>query len=216
MADSGEATGIAYRVGTVREVVSVFDDQDHLQIAVDDLQARGFNRANLMTAADSRTMERETGHGYANVRDIEDDGEVPRALYVSKRSLGNAEGVLIGVAIYIPTCVVAAILASKGVSDGVLAIGVALAAAIGGLLGWRFARRLDGMYTRRIAEQLAHGGIVLWVSVHSPVQEALAAEVLKGAAGRDVHAHDRPVMVKPMPGWRGPSYDMSFMRFLGM
>ena len=101
----------AERVGTVREVVGVFNDQDHMQIAVDELQARGFNRANLMTAADSRTMQRATGHGYIDVRDIEDDGEVPRAIYVSKRSLGNAEGVLIGVAIYVPTCIAAAILA---------------------------------------------------------------------------------------------------------
>ena len=216
MPNIGEEARPAERVGTVREVVGVFNDQDHMQLAVDDLQARGFNRANLTTAADSRTMERETGHGYIDVRDIEDDGEVPRAVYVSKRSLGNAEGVLIGVAIYVPTCIAAAMLAARGAADITLIVGVLIVAAVGGLLGFMFARRLDGMYTQRIREQLEHGGIVLWVTVHSEVQERLAMELLQTAGGRDVHAHDRPVMSKVMPGWVGPSYNMSFMRLLGM
>jgi hypothetical protein len=36
------------------------------------------------------------------------------------------------------------------------------------------------------------------------------------SGARDLHVHDLAVMVKPMPGWRGPSYNLSFMRFLGM
>ncbi|HLG87261.1 MAG TPA: hypothetical protein VKZ79_08695 [Alphaproteobacteria bacterium] len=216
MPDIGEQARPVERVGTIREVVGVFNDQEHMQLAVDDLQAHGFNRANLTTAADSRTMQRQTGHGYIDVRDIEDDGDVPRAIYVSKRSLGNAEGVLIGIAIYVPTCIAAAILAARGATDITLIIGVLIVAAVGGLLGFMFARRLDGAYTQRIREQLEHGGIVLWVSVYSDVQEKLAMEILQTAAGRDVHAHDRPVTAKPMPGWIGPSYNLSFMRLLGM
>jgi hypothetical protein len=216
MANSGEEVGTAYRAGTVREVVGVFDDQEHLQIAIDDLQADGLNRANITTLAGSRRIERELGHGYANVRDIEDDYEVPRTIYVSKRSLGVAEGVLIGIAIYIPALFVAANMASRGASDGALASTVLLAGVMGGILGWWFAHRLDGMYRSRIREQLDHGGIVLWTSVYSPEQEARASAVLTRSSARDVHAHDRPVMVTPMPGWRGPSYNMSFMRFLGL
>lgn len=212
----GEEARPAYQAGTIREVVGVFDDQDHMQIAVDDLQHHGFNRANITTLADSRTIERETGHGYIHVKDVEDDAETPRAVVVSKRSLGMAEGVLIGVGVYIPTVVVGANLASKGASDGMLALGVMIAAGIGGLLGWYLAHRLDGAYNRRIRDQIQHGGIVLWASVNSTEMERRASEVMRGAAAHDVHAHDRPIMVKPMPGWIGPSYNMSFMRLLGM
>ena len=216
MANSGEKTDAAYRAGTKREVVGVFADQEQLQRAVDELQVHGINRANISTVASSKRLFREIGHGYVNVRDIEDDGEIPRTIYVSKRSLGNAEGVLIGAAIYVPTLIVAANLAARGASDGTLILGVAIAGAVGGLIGWWFARRLDRGYRRVISDQLDHGGIVLWVSVHAPEHEKRVSEIMARLGAKDLHVHDLPVIVKPMPGWRGPSYNLSFMRFLGM
>lgn len=216
MANSVGETSAAYRAGTKREVVCVYADQDHFQRAIDDLQANGINRANISTVASAKTLQRELGHGYIDVRDIEDDSEIPRAISISKRSLGIAEGVMIGGAIYVPTLIVAANLAARGVTDGTLIGGVAAVGAIGGLVGWMFARRLDRGYKRSIGNQLDHGGIVLWVSVHAPEQEARVVEVLARSGARDLHVHDLPVMVKPMPGWRGPSHSLSFMRFLGM
>jgi hypothetical protein len=216
MAISGEETDAVYRAGTKREVVGVFADQDHFQRAIDDLQANGVNRANISTVANAKTLERELGHGYINVRDIEDDSEIPRAISISKRSLGIAEGVMIGGAIYVPTVIVAANLVAKGVSYGMLIGAVAAVGAVGGLVGWLFARRLDRGYRRTIGDQLEHGGIVLWVSVHAPEQEARVVEVLARSGAHDLHVHDLPIMVKPMPGWRGPSHSLSFMRFLGM
>lgn len=216
MSASEKEAMLPRRAGTVREVVGVFDDQDHLQIAIDELQANGFNRADISTGADLRTVEQVIGHVYANVREIEDDSSIPRAVYVSKTSLGDAEGVMIGMLVYIPTVAVTAVLASKGATDQTIVWAVLIAGALGGLIGWLFARWLDHRYFRRIHEQLGHGGIVLWVTVHTPEQERRAAEVLSRCRARDVHFHELPIMIRPIPGWRGISYDLSFMKRLGM
>lgn len=211
----GEAA-VPRHAGMVREVVGVFDDQEHLQAAVDELQENGFSRSDLSTVADLRTVEQAVGRVYADVHEIEDDSSVPRALYVSKTSLGDAEGVLIGVAVYVPTVVIAAVLSAKGVTDQSIVWAVLIVGALGGLLGWVVARWLDRRYLRRFHEQLSHGGIVLWVAVHGPEQERRAADVLARSHARDVHVHELPIVIKPIPGWRGISYDLSFMKKLGM
>jgi hypothetical protein len=216
MSTSMEGAAVPRQAGTVREVVGVFDDQEHLQSAVDELQASGFSRHDLSTAADLRTVEQAIGRIYAEAREIEDDAAVPRSIYVSKSSLGDAEGVLIGIAVYVPTLVVAAALVARGAGDATILWGVVLAGALGGLVGWAVARWLDGRYLWRYREQLGHGGIVLWVAVHAPEREERAAEILTRCRARDVHVHELPIVIKPIPGWRGISYDLSFMKRLGM
>ncbi len=216
MSTSEEASALSRSAGTVREVVGLFDDQEHLQAAVDELQASGFDRADISTIADAPTVERALGRVYADVREIADDGTIPRKLYVSRTSLGDAEGVLIGLAVYVPTVIVAAALAANGMADEAILWGVLFAGAVGGILGYWIARRLDRRYVRRIHEQLGHGGIVLWTAVHAPEQERRAAEIFARLGARDVHAHELPIVIKPIPGWRGISYDLSFMKRLGM
>jgi hypothetical protein len=216
MSTSHEEAAVPRSAGTVREVVGVFDDQEHLQAAVDELQESGFDRHDMSTVADLRTVEQALGRVYADVREIEDASDIPRTVYVSKTSLGDAEGVLIGVAVYIPTLVVAAALAARGAADQTIVWAVLVAGALGGLLGWMFARALDRRYLRRVHEQIGHGGIVLWIAVQSAEQERRAAEILARCRARDVHAHELPLVIKPIPGWRGISYDLSFMKRLGM
>lgn len=213
---STSESAISRQAGMVREIVGVFDDEDHVQAAVDELQANGFNRADISTVADLRTVEQALGRVYADVREIEDDSNIPRAVYVSKTSLGDAEGVMIGIMVYIPTVAVAAALAAKGAAVQAIVWAVLIAGALGGLIGWLIARWFDRRYLRRIHEQLGHGGIVLWVAVHTPAQERRAAEILSQCRARDVHQHELPIVVRPIPGWRGISYDLSFMKRLGM
>ena len=216
MSTSREEAAVPRHAGMVREVVGVFDDQEHLQAAVDELQANGFDRADISTVADFHRVEQALGRVYADVREIEDDGAIPRTVYVSKTSLGDAEGVLIGLAVYVPTIVVAAALAARGAGNQSIVWAVLIVGALGGIVGWMISRWLDRRYLHGIREQLSHGGIVLWVGVHNVDQERRAADILGRCHARDVHAHELPLVIKPIPGWRGISYDLSFMKRLGM
>src|SRR6185295_16580201 len=99
---------------TVREVVGVFDDPGQLQVTVDALQEAGFSRHDISTVADVAKVDRALGGHYLNVRAIEDNADVPRRIFISKVSLGDAEGILVGVAVYVPAMLAAAIAAGRG------------------------------------------------------------------------------------------------------
>jgi len=211
---ASEAEAAAPAPRTVREVVGVFDDPAQLQLAVDALQEAGFNRSDLSTAADARKVDAALGGHYFNVREIEDNAEVPRRVFVSKVSLGDAEGILVGIAVYIPAMLAAGIAAGRGADAMGIVWAAAVAGALGGILGWMLARRLDKRYLRDFQEHLNRGGVVLWVTVHDDAQEARAREILARHSSRDVHVHELTVEPKPMPGWRGVSYELSFMKRL--
>jgi hypothetical protein len=75
---------------------------------------------------------------------------------------------------------------------GALAASTA-AVAIGGVpataLGAWFARRVGKHHSEYYANQIRHGGMLIWVSVASPEKERLAVEIMKGHSGKDVHVH---------------------------
>ena len=111
---------------------------------------------------------------------------------MSRTSLGDAEGVLIGGSVYLAAVIAAGIGGAVGASVNAIIMAVVIVAAIGGLVGFGFARWLDRSYNSRFTEQLRRGGIVLWVAVHSPEQEAGACEILRRHGARDVHVHEAP------------------------
>jgi len=178
---------------SVREAVGVFDSLDALQAAIDDLQSSGFNRTDLSTLARFSLVEASLGHTGVRIREVEDDPRVPRTEFISRTSLGDAEGVLIGACVYLAAVVAAGVWAGAGASDSGIVQAVVIFGALGGLVGYGLARWLDRGYNRRFTEQLRRGGIVLWAVVHSPEQEARACEILRRHGARDVHVHDAPV-----------------------
>jgi hypothetical protein len=214
MVTSVEDASVARLPKSVHEVVAVFDDLERLQDAVDELQEFGVNRADISTAADARRINRELPGGYLHVREIEDNGEVPRRVFISKISLGDAEGLLIGVAVYIPAMIAAAAAAATGAEATTIVLAAGIAGALGGILGWMLARGLDRRYWRGFEEHLRRGGIVLWVAVQDSALEPRIRDILARHGGRDVHAHDLAVENRPIPGWRGVSYELSFMKRL--
>ncbi|MBI3451534.1 MAG: hypothetical protein HY057_01615 [Rhodospirillales bacterium] len=181
------ASGISLTDG--REVVGVFADAEGMRSAIDDLQNSGINRSEISTVANRRTLLRRTGRDYADVREIEDDPTIPRAIFISRRSLGDAEGVLIGASAYLPSVIAAGVGASTNMSDEALLLSVIVAGAAGGLAGFVGARWLGRRYDGALHAQLERGGIILWVGTHSRAQERRAQEILARHGAKDVHVH---------------------------
>jgi hypothetical protein len=67
--------------------------------------------------------------------------------------------------------------------------GTALA---GALIGTVLARWLGEHHAKYLAEQLDHGGLLLWVRTHDKEQEETAMRILLAHAGADVHLHQLP------------------------
>ena len=170
---------------TVREAVGVFPSERALQAAVDDLLSHGFDRSELSLLAPLSSVQKELGHGFASVTELEDDATVPTTAYISTNTIGDAEGGVFGGFIYVGalatlTAVVASIIAAAagGVGGG----------AIGGVL----AKIIGQHHADYVEEQLERGGLLLWVRTWSAADEKHAIEILANHSGSDVHVHDLP------------------------
>jgi len=184
--------GYAGKPGYAREAVAVFRDVAELEAVIDELEESGFDRAEISLLANERAVEEKLGHYYDKPAEIEDDPEAPRVAYVSKESLGAAEGALIGGPLYVAAVTAAGLAIAAG---GPLAVAAAAAAAGGGagaLIGTFLAGYVSQQHSRHIEEQLEHGGIVLWVNLRDARHEERALHVLRKHAAGDVHVHEVP------------------------
>ena len=66
---------------------------------------------------------------------------------------------------------------------------IAIGGSPGAVVGTLLARRVGKNHKDYYANQIAHGGILLWVRVRDKEREDLAVKILKGHSGRDVHVH---------------------------
>jgi outer membrane lipoprotein SlyB len=199
---------------TVREAVGVFDDEARLRAAADELLIAGFDRSHLSLLAGQHTVEQKLGHAYERVAEFEDDPETPRLAYIGSDSRTEAEAGVIGGLAYVGAiAAVGAIVASGGTVAAALAAAAAAGGA-GGLIGAALARYIDRHHAHYLQEQLDHGGLLLWVRTADAGHEERARDILSRHSAKDVHVHDLPVVEHGTKG--GVSYDLSFMKTLGM
>lgn len=180
----------ASKPGHVRETVAVFKDVTELEAAIDELLESGFDRAEISLLASEKAVEDKLGHYYDKPTEIEDAPDAPRVAYVSKESLGAAEGALISGPMYVAAATSAGLAIAAGgplgVAVGAAAVGGGAAAMVGAIL----ASFVSKKYARHIEEQLEHGGIVLWVNLRDAAHEERATEILSKYAVGDLHAHE--------------------------
>jgi hypothetical protein len=178
---------------SIREAVGYFETVEALEAAIDELESSGFDRAEISVLASEQTVDEKLGHSYRKVSELEDDPTVPRTFYVSRESVGDAEGTLIGGSLYLAAVTAAGAIVASG---GTLAAAIAGAIAAGGagsVLGAVLAKRVGDSHARYLQQQLAHGGLVLWVRTWQGEDEERAVAILKKCSGRDVHVHDIPI-----------------------
>lgn len=175
-----------------REAVAVFDTADALETAIEALQSNGFDRADISLLADAHTVEEKLGHRYKKVSDLEDDPNVPRTAFVSTESVGDAEGGLVGALSYVGAIAAAGAVVATG---GTLAATIATAmmsGAAGGVIGTALASMIDYRHAEYLQDQLAHGGLLLWVRTPDAEHEIRAIELLQAYSAHDVHVHTVP------------------------
>jgi hypothetical protein len=196
------------------EAVGVFHDERSLQQAVDELLLAGIDRSACSLVAGHRTIEKKLGHYFERVAEIEDDPGVPRQAYVGSDSRTEAKGVVVGGLFYVGAMAAAGAVVASGGTVAAALVGAALAGGAGGAIGVALARIIDRHHASHLQEQLDRGGLLLWVRVHAAEEERKATEILRANGAEHVHAHALPAAEYALTG--GESYDMSFMKTLGL
>ena len=199
---------------SVREAVGVFHSETSLESAVDDLLVRGFDRADLSILAGHETIERELGHKYERITDLEDDPHVPRLAYADIHSRNEGKASMIGALAYVGAIAATGMVVASG---GTLALAIAAAAMAGGgggMIGAFLAKNMGSRHAKWLQQQLDEGGLLLWVRVTDENSERSALEVLRKYSADDVHVHELPVAPHLLEG--GQSRKLSFMERLGL
>ena len=171
------------------EAVGVFDTFEDLQQAFYDLRMVGIHHSNISLLANESVLKEKLGKAYWRASDLEDDPHAPRAHFVSEEAIGELEGAIAGgfffVGAYIAMAAMLMPASTLAASIAAIAIGGSPSAVIGTLL----ARRVGKHHKDYYANQIEHGGILLWVRVDNKEREELAVKIMKGHSGRDVHVH---------------------------
>lgn len=174
---------------TVREAVAVFDDEDTLVAAADELMSAGFDRADLSLVAGEATVTEKLGHMYKQMEREEDDPKVPRTAFIQPESIGEGEGAVLGTLIYIPAVTVAGAIVATGGALAAVIGGAAVAGGAGALLGTVAASWIGRHHAEYLQEQLERGGLLLWVRTWNKDDEKRAVEILSRHSAHDVHVH---------------------------
>lgn len=171
------------------EAVGVLDSQEALQGAMYDLLLAGFTRFDISVLGSQEALEAKFGSRFWRSAELADDPEAPRAAFVSEEAVGELEGAIAGGFLFLGSAV--AMTALLGPASGALASVAALAVGgtPGAVLGTLLARRVQAHHVDYYANQIAHGGILLWVRVADKERERIAVGILKAHSGRDVHVH---------------------------
>lgn len=166
---------------SIREAVAVFDDTKALDDAVYSLETHGFDRAAFSLLASEKAVSQKLGHRYQQVKEVEDEPEVPRETFFSLVSRFEAD--------YLPAPILASIGALALVGVGSM-LPVLIAAGAGAALGAALSLVMHEHHASRVQEQLARGGLLLWVNVRNAHEENAALEILRAHSAHDVHVHE--------------------------
>src|SRR6056297_1814874 len=173
----------------IPEAVGVFDRFEDLQQAVYDLHLVGFSRYDMSLLGSQEALEAKLGRAFWRAEELEDDPHAPRAHFVSEEAMGELEGAIAGgfffAGSYIAMTALLTPASTVAASIAAIAIGGGPAAVIGTLL----ARRAGQRHREYYANQIRHGGILMWVRVPDEEKRDLAIRILEGHSGRDVHVH---------------------------
>lgn len=172
-----------------REAVALFNDEDSLQAAIDELLESGFDRAELSLLGTEETLRSTFGDRFKTSAELEDFEGVPRSCYCSVESLGDAQGGIIGGLVYVGAVAATAAVVVSGGTLGAVVAACVLAGGAAGAVGTYLAGLMGRARSRHIEEHLQHGGLLLWVRTWTPQDEKLATAILKNHSGKDVHVH---------------------------
>jgi hypothetical protein len=175
---------------TVREAVGVFRDPDALNGAISDLVSAGVDRAELSLLSQEGILDGNLAKNYGNTRTAEDDPAAPRQAVYADTDVRQGRTLVTSMASVIAAFAASGVVVLTG-GAALAAIGAALGAAGGiGAVSAMVGKHAADEQQKHLEQQLARGGILLWVKIMDPAKEARICGILARHAAEDVHIHD--------------------------
>lgn len=171
------------------EAVGVFDSYEALQAAYYDLRMVGFSRFDLSVLATQEIITQKLGTSYWRATELDDNPDAPRAAFVSEEAIGELEGAIFGGSLFIGSAIAMAALLTPASTIAASIAAIAIGGSPAAVIGTLFARRVGKNHASYYANQIEHGGILLWVRLRDKDREDQAVRIMTAHSGHDVHVH---------------------------
>jgi hypothetical protein len=170
----------------IHEAVGAFRSEEAMEAAIGELASAGFDRADMSHLRLTQAPDP------VSAKRLADDAGTPRSAIVSDTDVRQLRTLASGLTGVASAFLVGGITVLTGGGAALALAGAALAgggavaasAAVGKQLGDERHEALDA--------QAQMGGILLWVRLHAPGQDAHACEILRRHGAANVHVHDVP------------------------
>lgn len=174
----------------IREAVGIFFDADHLEQAIEELSAAGFDREELGLLASEYAVRQRLSHLYERTSEHPDVGNAPATAFVKKESIGDTIHGLAGSLFFVgSTTAAGAVVASAAVLGGGLLSAVTGVAAIGAI-GAVMALLIHESDAEYLEEQVDEGHVLLFVRTPNATREEQAVAILSRHSGYDARIHE--------------------------
>jgi len=185
-----EQTDTVIERARVREVAGVCRSPDALDAAVAGLLLSGFDRTDVDLMGEPEVLRRRLGIDHVPVEKLADLPAAAAKPYLGSADLAATLSTLAGILIFVGAAGAALLVVASGgswwrsVAAGVggVAAGAALVAIV--------ANRLKRAQEKELEQQLAAGGIVLWVRARSSEREKRAQQILRAHGAEAIRVHE--------------------------
>ena len=174
----------------VREAVGVFRTGESLRLAIDRLLTAGFDRSDIDLLGDRAAVYRRIDAVTVPAEELADIPDIPRSSIVTRDDRN-----LILIAVFQTLFIVGAFAGGTTVvgAGGSVPTAFVVAAIVGillGLVGVTVMRSRLKRFDERVEDNLAAGGIVVWVRVRNREEELHALDLLGKSGGDAVRVHE--------------------------
>lgn len=178
------------RESRMREAVGLFCESSTLEHAVQDLLTEGFDHGDVSLLARERTVREELGHRLGDTIALADDPEAPRRGYVEPESRMEGRGALASMLGYLGAVTAMGVTFATGGAAAPAIAAALVGAGAGAGLGVGLGQIYDQRLAREFEDQIAKGGILVWVRCRDEGCERRAVDILQRHGGHHVHTHD--------------------------
>ena len=160
------------------EISAVFYSRHSLQQSIDDLLQAGFDRADISLIAEQEEVEEALGDDSDKQYLIQTSDSTPRVHYISPEAIGNAEGIVIGLPIYVAALCSGALSLAYDVSLIAAIVNTLAAALVGALIGYGCYQYIIHRQARYFKNHLKARNLILWVKIRTTDGLRLAQQIL--------------------------------------
>jgi hypothetical protein len=179
----------------VREVAGMFRSCDSLQAAVDVLLLSGFDRSVLDLVGGVAQLRGALSKASISLEELASSRGVARGTPFTPEDIILVQAMVVGILGFLAAAGAAAIVMISGGDTLQAVIAAALSGCLGGAFsGYVFARHFKLKDVIILDDKLADDGVMLWVRVSSPDQEAKAKQILLAHGAEDIRIFEAEVV----------------------